>query len=423
MFKRRFQRVLIQMALALSLTPVHAADTAGARGQVVQFWTMQLSPFNDAYVLGVIAAFERAHPGVTVRWTDVPWAEMERKTLAALAARSAPDVVNLNPQFAAKLAEFGALAEPEAYLTPAQVNAFLPAVWQANRLDGKTFALPWYLNTNVTLYNRPMLAQAQVTVPSNLTELVEAARNLKARTGNYAYFPALDASSPLEALVAMGNPLLDASGCHPGFVNAGGAKVFAAYRSLYQDGMVPKNVVTEGHRKAVEMFLSGQVAMVSTGMQFLGYIKNTNPGIYGQIGVAGQIGAGGGPASIAAMNVAVLAASPVKPMAFAFAQFLTNPENQTALARRVPVLPSTAASYDDPFFHEPLGDPLLEQARALSVAQIRHGAVLVPPLHKYSKLRVSYARNLQAAMLGKKSAGQALDDVGREWTAVLGCAQ
>lgn len=396
---------------------------AAAPAQTVQFWTMQLSPFNDAYILGVIAAFEQSHPGVKVRWTDVPWAEMERKTLAALAARSAPDVVNLNPQFAAKLAEFGALAAPEPYLSTAQIAAFLPAVWNANRLDGKTFALPWYLNTNVTLYNKPMLAAAGVAVPADLVELVAAARALKRRTGHYAYFPALDASSPLEALVAMGNPLLDASGCHAGFVNAGGERVFGAYQRLYQDGLVPKNVVTEGHRKAVEMFLSGQVAMVSTGMQFLGYIKNSNPAIYSQIGVAGQIGAAGGPASIAAMNVAVTAASPVKPMAFAFAQFLTNADNQTALARRVPVLPSTTASYDDAYFREPLGDPLLEAARAISVAQVRHGAVLVPPLRKYSKLRISYARNLQAAMLGLKSAPRALADTGREWQAVLGCGR
>ncbi|MFC0134611.1 ABC transporter substrate-binding protein [Massilia eurypsychrophila] len=427
MFKRRFPaaesclRAGAMLLIAAAITCPAAAATS--QRQTVQFWTMQLSPFNDAYVLGVIAAFEKAHPSVTIRWTDVPWAEMERKTLAALAAKSAPDVVNLNPQFAAKLAEFGALAQPEAYLSADQVAAFLPAVWRANRLDGKTFALPWYLNTNVTLYNRPMLDKAGVAVPANLDELLGAARQLKARSGSYAYFPALDASSPLEALVAMGNPLLDASGCRAGFITAGGERVFNVYRSLYQDGLVPKNVVTEGHRKAVEMFLSGQVAMVSTGMQFLGYIKNSNPGMYSQIGVAGQIGAGGGPASIAAMNVAVMERSAVKPAAFAFAQFLTNPQNQTELARRVPVLPSTSASYDDAFFRQPLADPLLNRARQLSVEQVRRGEVLVPPLRKYSKLRISYARNLQSAMLGAKTAPQALADVGREWQAVLGCAR
>jgi len=410
--RRRLSRFLAACLLL-------ACQHAGA--QQIRFWTMQLSPFHDEYVLGVIRAFETAHPGVRVVWTDVPWAEMERKTLAAVAAGTAPDVVNLNPQFAAKLAEFGALADPTAYLAPAEIAAYLPAAWRANRLEGKTFALPWYLNTNIILYNRDLLARAGAALPSDLTALVASARRVHQATGGYAYFPALDASTPLEFLVADGNRLLDAKGCGPGFLDAGGARVLGAYRTLYREGLVPKNVVTEGHRKAVEMFLSGQVAMVSTGMQFLGYIKNTNPAIYGRIGVAGQLRAPGHPAGIAAMNVAVLERSPAKRAAFDFARFLTNAENQVALARRVPVLPSTTASYDDPFFSSDLGDPLLEQARDLSVRQALHGAVLVPPVRKYSKLRVSYARALQSVMLGKLGVEDALQTVGREWRAVLGC--
>lgn len=410
--RRRLSRFLAVLLLL-------ACQHAGA--QQIRFWTMQLSPFHDEYVQGVIRAFEADHPGVRVVWTDVPWAEMERKTLAAVAAQTAPDVVNLNPQFAAKLAEFGALADPQRYLSAADVAAYLPAAWRANRLDGKTFALPWYLNTNVILYNRDLMTRAGATLPTDLASLVTSARRVRRTTGSYAYFPALDGSSPLEALVADGHRLLDAERCGPGYLDAGGARVLGAYRTLYQEGLVPKNVVTEGHRKAVEMFLSGQVAMVSTGMQFLGYIKNTNPAIYGRIGVAGQLGAPGSPPSIAAMNVAVLESSAAKRAAFDFARFLTNADNQVALARRVPVLPSTSASYDDPFFSSDLGDPLLQQARDLSVRQALRGAVLVPPVRKYGKLRVSYARALQSVMLGKLGVDAALQTVGREWRAVLGC--
>ncbi len=409
---------MIRPALAACLFAL--CPTASAAEQV-RFWTMQLSPQNDAYVNGVIGAFEKANPGIRIEWTDVPWAEMERKTLASLASGTAPDVANLNPQFASKLAEFGALADPERYLSADQVAAFLPAAWRANRYEGKTFALPWYLNTNITLYNRDILARARAEVPATLEQLVGSARMIKQATGSYAYFPALDGSSPLELMVGAGNALLNKTACGAGFANPGGARVFEIYRALYQDGLVPKNVVTEGHRKAVEMFLSGQVAMVSTGMQFLGYIKTNNPAIYGRIGVAPQIGAGAGPASIAAMNVAVLQNSKVKPAAFAFAQFLTNAHNQLELARRVPVLPSTGASYRDPFFTVPLDDALADAARALSVKQVLQGAVLVPPMRKYSKLRVSYARNLQSVMLGKKSVPEAIRDVDREWTGVLGC--
>jgi putative chitobiose transport system substrate-binding protein len=432
------------LLLVLSVALISSAHASSAREPVrVGFWTMQLSPFHDAYIKGVIKAFEAQHPNVRVDWVDVPWSEMEKKTLTAVAAsspaRPAPDVVNLNPQFASKLAEFGALADPERYLKPETINAFLPAVWNANRLDGKAFAMPWYLTTSVVLVNRQILAAARVSVPKTYESLLPAAREIRRNTGKFAYFPALDGAIPLETLVGMGAPLLSGDGCSAGFTNASGERVFALHRDLYRDGLVPRNVVTEGHRKAVEMFLSGQVAMISSGMQFLQSIRINNPGIYAHVdvlpqwsapepgGTAGAAGAAGGAGAhaaapnIAMMNIAVMQSSANKEAAFAFAAFLTNTENQTAFAKRVPILPSTRASYDDAFFSKSSGDALLDRARAISVAQVKEGRVLVPPMRRYSKFRSDYARNLQAVMLGRKDIPTAFADIDRVWRDLLGC--
>ena len=386
---------------------------------------MQLSPFHDDYVKTVIARFEAANPTIFVKWVDIPWSEMERKTLTAVAAKAPPDVVNLNPQFAAKLAEFNALANPEAYLSKAEIAAYLPSAYRANQLDGKSFGLPWYLNTNVLLYNREILDRAELAVPATHDQLLTVARGLRTRLGSYAYFPALDGSSPLETLVAMGGELVTADGCRAGFINAAGERILSHYQALYQEQLVPRNVVTEGHRKAVEMFLSGQVAMVTTGMQFMQTIKHNNPSMYAKIGIAPQLGVAmansATPPNIAAMNIAVLSASTKKTSAFKFAQFVTNAESQLALAKRVPILPSTAASYEDEFFSIPQGDTQLERARQLSIEQVKVGRVLVPPIRNYNKLKVSYARNLQAVMLGKKSVAVALRDLDTEWQSLLNC--
>lgn len=398
---------------------------AHAKEQIT-FWTMQLSPFHDAYVKGVIADFERAHPDIAVKWVDIPWAEAERKTLTAIAAKTAPDVVNLNPQFSSKLAEFGALAEPEKYLSPAEIAAYLPAAWQANRLNGKTFALPWYLSTNIIVYNTELFARACVKVPETHEQLLAAARAIKSRTGSFAYFPGMDGSIPLETMVAMGGVNPRAESCVSGQIGPNAASILGFYQALYREQLVPRNVVTEGHRKAVEMFLSGQVAMITTGMQFMQFMKTSNPDFYQKVGVAPQLGFAENttpalPPNIAAMNVAVLESSRAKASAFRFAVFVTNAENQLALARRVPILPSTRASYDDRFFTEASGDARFDRARALSVAQVKQGAVLVPPMPHYNKFRVNYARNLQAVMLGQRSIDDALSDINTTWGALLGC--
>ncbi len=410
------------------------AQSATAKEQV-EFWTMQLSPFHDEYINGVIATFERENPEITIKWVDVPWAEMEKKTLASLTSASAknppPDVVNLNPQFASKLAEFGALANPEEYLSKHEVASYLPAAWVSNKLDGKSFAIPWYLTTNILLYNKATLAQAGVAVPTTHAELLTAARKIRQSSGGYAYFPALDGSTPLENLVAMGGKIVSADGCRAGFINASGRNILGYYRELYQDNLVPKNVVTEGHRKSVEMFLSGQVAMITTGMQFMQTIKKNNPAFYANVGVAPQIGyslaqpnvatSPTATPNIAAMNIAVLTLSARKHSAFKFAQFITNAANQAAFSKRVPILPSTTASYQDPFFSEQGEDALLNLARDLSVKQVLVGEVLVPPMRKYNKFRSTYARNLQAVMLNRKSVDVALQELDKDWMQLLGC--
>jgi putative chitobiose transport system substrate-binding protein len=405
---------------ALAVTLVLSGVPASVQAQTLELWTMQLSPHLDAYVKGVIADFEQQNPGVKIKWVDLPWSEMERKVLTAIAAKQPPDVVNLNPQFAAKLAEFRALADPGAHLPPDVRARYLPAAWAANQLEGRTFALPWYVTTNLTLVNKGLLTRAGVAVPKTHRELLAMAPALRS-TGAYAYFPALDGSHPLETLVSMGAPLV--GHCGAGFVNQQGAEVMDFYRQLYQRGWVPRNVVTEGHRKAVELFVAGEVAVVSTGMQFLQAVKSGNSKLYAQIDVAPPLTEAGVPPNLAVMNLAVPELSTQRALAFRLAAHITSDVHQLAFARTVPVLPSTRASYQDPFLSTtPASEALIDRARALSAASALSGAVLVPPMRQYSKLRTSYSLQLQAQMLGRSPPLQALQTVGRQWASLMGCA-
>jgi putative chitobiose transport system substrate-binding protein len=394
----------------------------GASAQTLEFWTMQLSPHLDGYVKGLLKGFEAEHPGVKVKWVDLPWSEMERKVLTAIAARQAPDVVNLNPHFAAKLAEFKALVDPAQYLSDEVRKGYLPAAWAANQMDGRTFAVPWYLSVNLTLLNRSLFTKAGVqTAPRTYPELLAMAPRFKA-LGSFAYFPALDGSHPLETLVAFGVPLTRLP-CGPGFASPQGAKVFEFYRSLYQQRWVPRNVVTEGHRKAIELFVAGELAMVSTGMQFLNFIKTSNAPLYAQVDVAPPMGAPSVPPNLAVMNLAVPEQSKHPALAFALAAWVTSPANQLQFARTVPVLPSTRVSYADPFLSTvPVSQDLIDRARALSAATALGGAVQVPPMRNYNKLRNSFVMELQAHMLGHTTPSDATQNIEAKWSALMGCA-
>jgi putative chitobiose transport system substrate-binding protein len=416
------RRSLLRVSAAPLAALALPAPAQAARELVL--WTMQLSPFHDTFVHGLLRSFEARHRRWRVRWVDVPWAEMERKVLASVAAGTAPDVVNLNPQFAARLAELGALRDPRPFLTTAEQRSYLAPAWAANTFAGVPFGLPWYLSTTLTLAHRGVLARAGLAqAPQDYDAVIPAARALRDSTGGYAWFAPLDGSAPLEAMVAMAGPLLSPDGCVAAFAGARGEAVFAWYRQLLAERLIPPSTLTEGHRAAVALFAAGQVAMLNTGMQFLTHIAKANPALYAQIEVQPQWTSANGDAraNIAAMNLAVPAASGDAEGAFRLAAHITNADNQLALVKRVPLLPSSAASLDDALFTAASGDALLDRARAISVAQVRGGHVAVPPMRRYSKLRIAHLRGLQSAMLGRQTPAAAVAEVSSAWRALLGC--
>ena len=63
--------------------------------QTIEFWTLQLSPTFDDYINGLVRSYEAAHPGVTVRWVDVPYEGITQKFLNAIAAGQAPAATTL----------------------------------------------------------------------------------------------------------------------------------------------------------------------------------------------------------------------------------------------------------------------------------------------------------------------------------------
>ncbi|MCS6812927.1 MAG: extracellular solute-binding protein, partial [Cyanobacteria bacterium] len=210
-------------------SPSTTSETSTGGKAEVEFWTMQLQPQFTDYFNTLIANFERENPTVKIRWVDVPWAAMESKILTAVSAKTAPDVVNLNPDFASQLAARDAWLLLDDKIPEAVRRQYLPNIWKANTLDGKSFGIPWYLTTRVSIYNQDLFRQAGVTKPpATYTELAEVARQIHDKTGKYAFFVTFvpeDSNEVLQSFIQMGVPLVDAQG-KAGFNTPDGKAVF-----------------------------------------------------------------------------------------------------------------------------------------------------------------------------------------------------
>jgi putative chitobiose transport system substrate-binding protein len=422
--RRRLLRALPPLALLALLAAGCGRGAPPPAPRELNVWTLDLAPRFTPYMRRVIAAWERRHPGVTVRWTDVPWSSVERKLLASVYARTAPDVVNLNPVFAANLASRGGLLDLDPVLPAAAGATYLPAVWEAGRQEGRTFAIPWYLTARVSLANRRLLQEAGLAAPPRRWSEVPAyAETVRRRTGRYALFVTAvpdDSAELLESMVQMDVRLLDGRR-RAAFDTPAGRAAFAFWTDLYRRGLLPREVVSQGYRRAIELYQAGDLAQVASGPDFLRNLQTNAPGIAATTTLAPPITGPGGATNVAVMNLVVPRQSRLPREAVDFALFLTNAENQLAFAEEARVLPSARQALQrlDSRLRQGLPrDPrqrLVEEARLLSLRTLATGRVLVPATPGLKRLQTILYTQLQRAMLGEIASDAALRQAAQEW--------
>ena len=387
--------------------------------QEVEFWTMQLQPDFTDYFNTLIAEFEAENPDIQVRWVDVPWADMQSKILTAVSAGTAPDVVNLNPDFASQLASKNAWLSLDDRISSEAQATYLSKIWSASTLDGESFGIPWYLTTRIALYNQDLFAAAGVTEPpQTYAELAAVAQEIKQQTGKYAFFISFvpeDAADVLQSFVQMGVALVDETG-QAAFNTPEGRAVFQYWTDLYQQDLLPREVLTQGHRRAVELYQAGETAILTAGAEFLSTIENNAPDIAAATASAPQITGETGKKNVAVMNLVIPRSTDSPEAALAFALYVTNDANQLSFAQAANVLPSTVAALEDRYFTEPPADAEpVSIARSVSAGQMQDAEVLIPAMEDVKVLQKAIYENLQAAMLGQKTVDQAVADAAAEW--------
>jgi putative chitobiose transport system substrate-binding protein len=424
MFKiANFRRFLMCGLLGLLLTGVVSClKSPSSQAPQLEFWTMELQPkFND-YFKDAIGKFEAANPSIKVHWVDIPWGAMQGKIQAAMGAKTAPDVVNLNPDFAIQLAARNAWLNLDPVLTKGENKEYLPSIWQAGTLDGKTFSLPWYLTTNVTIYNQELFTKAGVPKPpTTYQELAQVAKQIKDKTGKYAFFTTFvpeDSNDVLESMIQMGAQLTDKQG-KAAFNTPAGKAAFQYWVDLYKQGLLPKESLTQGHKQGIQLYQSGETAMLSAGAPFINSIAQNAPQIAKVSAVAPQITGQTGKKSVAVMNLVIPRTTKMSDAAVKFALFITNATNQLAFAQASDTLPSNIKAIAD--YQTKLtstdNKSALDRGKLISAEQLSQSEILIPPLKNLNVLKKAIYENLQAAMSGETTVEQAVANAATTWDA------
>jgi putative chitobiose transport system substrate-binding protein len=222
--------------------------------------------------------------------------------------------------------------------------------------------------------------------------------------------------------VQMGVDLVDAQG-KAAFNTPAGKAAFQYWVDLFKQGLLPQEVLTEGHRHAVELYQSGQTALLASGPEFLNTIATNAPDVAKVSASAPQITGTTGKKNVAVMNLLIPKDTDQPDLALKFALFVTNSQNQLTFAKAANVLPSTVASSQDAFFTTaPAAATPVDRARIVSASQLNDAQVLIPVLKDIKQLQKIVYNNLQAAMLGEKTVDQAIQDAAAEWNQKVAAA-
>ena len=298
-------------------------------------------------------------------------------------------------------------------------------MWQACRdPDAGQIAVPWYLTVRLSLVNRELLDQADIAAPPTRWDEIPAfARQIRKRTGRYGLFLTTvpdDSAEMLETLVQMGVSLLD-SERRAAFNSPAGRRAFQFWTELYQEGLLPREVVSQGQRRAIELFQSGDLAMAATGAEFLRSIQTNAPGVAAVTESHPPVTGADGTANVALMTLAVPRQSTKQALALELALFLTDATNQARFATEARVLPSSLealAMVRSQLQQEQPRTPQQDQirkARLLSAIPLERARVLVPALPGIKRLQKILYTQLQRAMLGQVESAEARGAAAMEW--------
>ena len=375
----------------------------------VEFWTLQLSDFTP-YMNSMIDEYEKSHPNIKIKWIDVPFSEGEKRVLASIMSNHVPDLVNLNPSFSSTLASKGTLSDISAYSDKQDFDDFLHPAMNLCTQNGKTYCIPWYITSSITLYNSELTDKAGIKkLPQKDEEIYEFAKQIKNKTGKYALMPTLSEDGYMfKNLIKHNISIIDEKNKQIFLSTKEVQNIYKIWSELYSSSFIPKESITQTHREALEKYMSGELAMLQTGANFLVMIKDNAPDIYKKTKLAPQLNLENGVVDFSMMNLIIPEKSKHQKEALEFALFLTSEKNQVEFSKLAPVLPSSKKALDNNFFDSDA--TLIEQGRKISAYQMKTGKKNIPLYPQQKEINTTMDYATQKIILKKEIPQKALDE-------------
>lgn len=254
-----------------------------------QWW---LEPGRKELYEGFKKDFEAANPNITIEPVAMSYSEYFDKIKILLSSNDAPQIFYATLVQLKLWKDMGYLEPLDNYIDTKKLldEVSSPESQKQAQIDGKMYAL--YLEAcpySGLIYNKKLLADAGVAVPTTPEELLAAAKKLTKGTDQFGFITADSADNPThimqEGMIIIngfGGKIINDKGefgvADPEFIQ--GVKF---WKSLIDSGAVPKNMVYNTQRK---LLFAGKAAMCLDGGYFVTWAQSENPEVGKNLDVA-----------------------------------------------------------------------------------------------------------------------------------------
>jgi multiple sugar transport system substrate-binding protein len=382
-----------------------ACGRSGPTGAPLELWAMGRE---GETVQRLLPEFERRNPGLRVRVQQLPWSAAHEKLLTAYVGDALPDVVQVGSTWIPELVALGALEPLDARLdaSPGMPRAdFFPGILATHVIDGRTMAIPWYVDTRVLFCRTDLMGAAGMSrPPATWGEWRDLMGRLTRPPEHYALFlPLTDWVMPVVLALQRGAELLRDGDRYGNFESPPVRDAFRFYVELFKEKLAPVAAAADV-TNVYDDFAQGYFAIYPSGPWDLGeFSRRLPPSLARAWSVApmpGDTPEVPGLSLAGGAGLALVARSRRHDDAWKLIEFLSEPRQQAAFHELTGDLPARRSAWEAARLER---DP----RAAVFWAQLAHVAA-PPAVPEWERIATAVGRSAAAVVRGDVELDEAL---------------
>ncbi|HAP57254.1 MAG TPA: hypothetical protein DCR02_05570 [Sphaerochaeta sp.] len=421
---KRTLLVLLGLVMILAAVGAQGAQESQKSGPVTLKYAFWGNPDAIGVEQDIIKAFEEKHPDIKIEPIVSGYADYHTKLMTMIAGNMAPDVMRIDDYYFYDFIKLGAVESLSPYIQRDKIdlNLYPKMGIEEATVDGQIYGLPWGTAPLYMLLNLDVFEKAGVALPSldwttkDFERIVRSFNPQKDKVYGFA----IDTnylSSVLPHIWSKGGTLLSEDKSRYTGDSPEASSAIQMLADLYKEGYMPKDTINSGNSEALRRWFSnGTIAMMSGSAQEILAIQKIE-GIRFEAWTMPQAMNSKNTTVFKSNTISISKSSKQKEAAWIFTKFLRGVEGEDLYVRAKRFPPTLNIAENWALYLDPnLYPKQIKQNSELIAKEYGH---TLPLRTGYAAIESKVIPAVQSAMLGTKTAAQAMADIRGDITKII----